>query len=218
MTQFLSYFSITVAMFFLFNILFLRPAFKNAVYVVKFMRKKVILAVLVGFYLSFRPELAENDSYSIVAILAVLLYVFFTLAKDCPNGYAENAAPLLKAAFTFITFFSSFSLERKDLLSTIITIILLLSLCIITYFLARANPLESKSEQLELIFLCIEHFVALVVSSLLATNKLMQVVIMALCEEIVLVIIHLLLMYTVKHLLHENTIGFFSEKREELLS
>ena len=217
MTPYLSNYFLLVAVFLFLYILFLCPAFKNITYVFRFIQKKIILAVLVGFYFSFGIELTENDSYTFIAILSILLYVFLTLAKDCPNGHAENAAPLLKAAFTFITFFTSFSFERTNLSSTIVTLILLFSLCVISFVIVQKTNFGSKSEKLELILLCIEHLLTLIISALLASDRLMIVVIMALTEEIILVLIHMVVMYIVKYMCSENTIGYFSKKREELL-
>ena len=54
-------------------------------------------------------------------------------------------------------------------------------------------------------------------SNLLTTNEFMKVVVMALTEKIILVILHLVIMYTVKLIYHESTEEYFVTKREEIV-
>lgn len=213
----LSYFFITAIVFGVAYFLFLLPGFNDPISVKKFIYKKIALAILISLFLDWSLHSTEGQHFGGLSIIAIFCYTCFTLAQDCPKTYAENAGPILKAIFTFFAFFASFDLEKESRACTIITIFFVIVFCIITYLFARANSFEPKSSQLELIFLCIEYYVALVVSSLLTSNEFIRVIIMVLFEEIILVLVHLVIMYAVKCLYHESTEGYVSIKRREIL-
>ena len=210
-------FFILTSVFLLIYILFLLPAFKDIVYIGKFIRRKVLLAVLLGMFFSCSDQGVESDTYAFLVLLVALVYASVKLAEECPNGYAESVFPVLKAMFIFITAFTSFDLKGEELGGTIATVTILLVLWGVTWFSMKRDYFEAKSKQLELMFLYGEHFIALVISYFITSNYFARIVLMALFEEIILVVVHLAVMYVIKILCHEDTTEYAAEKRKELL-
>lgn len=211
------YYLIAVLVCFAAYFFYLNPAFIHPKFTWHFIQKKLLFAILLGIYLPFSSPANEKPFLNAISLSAVFIYTAYRLALDCPKGYAESALPFLKAVFLLISFFTCISFKKDDIFPTISSIVALLLICFASVFFGRKSFFQSKSAYIEIVLLCIEHAVALVTTALLTEDNLTRILIMALTEEIILIMIHLILMFFVQLILKEDTAEYFTQKRNEML-
>ena len=77
--------------------------------------------------------------------------------------------------------------------------------------------IQDKSKYIELVLLCIENALSLIIAALLTVKPFGRVLLVAINEEIIFVIVHLFMMYIVKIILKEDVSQYFFQKRIEML-
>ena len=196
---------------------YLNPAFIHPNFTCRFIVKKLLFAIILGVYLPFcEPENGESF-FNIISLLFVFFYTSYKLSLDCPNGYAKSSLPFLKAFLTLASFFICISFDKEELLSSIISISILLSISLLAIKLGKHVFTHNKSEYIEIVLLCIEQALSLIIAALISDTPFGRVLLVAINEEIIIVIIHLFLMYIVKIALKEDVSQYFSQKRIEML-
>lgn len=196
---------------------YLNPAFIHPKFTGRFIIKKLLFAIILGVYLPFCDPVNEDSFLNVFSLLFVFSYTSYKLSLDCPSGYAESSLPFLKAFFTLASFFICFSFDKEELWLSIISIGILLSISLLAIKLGKHVFIQDRSEYIEVVLLCIEHAVSLIIAALLTDKTFGRVLLVAINEEIIIVIVHLFMMYIVKILLKEDVSQYFSQKRIEML-
>lgn len=213
----MKYYFILTIIFSVIYYLYLNPAFIHPNFTGRFIIKKLLFSIVLGIYLPFCDPLNEESFLNVISLLFVFIYTSYKLSLDCPNGYAESSLPFLKAFFRLAVFFICISFDKEELWLSIISIGILLCISLFVNKFGKQVFIQDKSEYIELVLLCIENALSLIIAALLTVKPFGRVLLVAINEEIIFVIVHLFMMYIVKIILKEDVSQYFFQKRIEML-
>lgn len=213
----MKYYFILTIIFSVIYYLYLNPAFIHPKFTGRFIIKKLLFSIVLGIYLPFCDPLNEESFLNVISLLFVFIYTSYKLSLDCPSGYAESSLPFLKAFFRLAVFFICISFDKEELWLSIVSIGILLCISLFAIKFGKQVFIQDKSEYIELVLLCIENALSLIIAALLTAKPFGRVLLVAINEEIIFVIVHLFMMYIVKIILKEDISQYFSHKRIEIL-